>query len=98
MTDSYQNFELIDQISSIINLTNPDCYLDLLHQILKNVPMLKYLNCENISRRETFWNHPIELEDYQCVYLKQLILIEFRCKFEDFHKTHIKLKQFNCIC
>ncbi|CAF1110458.1 unnamed protein product [Rotaria sp. Silwood1] len=84
VTDSYQHLELIDQISSITNLTMPKCYLDSLHKILKTVPMLKYLNCQNISQRKKFWNNSIEFKDYQCVHLKQLIMIEFRCKFEDF--------------
>ncbi|CAF1452759.1 unnamed protein product, partial [Rotaria sordida] len=84
VTDSYQHLELIDQISSITNLTIPKCYLDSLHKILKTVPMLKYLNCQNISECKKFWNHSIEFKDYQCVHLKQLVMIEFRCKFEDF--------------
>ncbi|CAF3686690.1 unnamed protein product [Rotaria sordida] len=63
VTDSYQHLEHIDQISSVTNLTIPDCYLDSLRQILKTVPMLKYLNCQNISQRKKFWNHSIEFED-----------------------------------
>jgi hypothetical protein len=83
VTDSHHHLELIDQISSITNLTIPECSLDSLHRILKNVPMVKYLNCQNIHRIN-YWNSPTGLEDYQCVHLKQLIMIGYRCKFEDF--------------
>ncbi|CAF3632166.1 unnamed protein product [Rotaria sp. Silwood1] len=89
MTDSHWHLELIDQVSSITNLTISDGDFDSLQQLLKTIPMLKYLNCQNISQRKKFWNHPTELENYRRVHLKQLIMIKFRCKFEDF-KMFIK--------
>ncbi|CAF4273116.1 unnamed protein product, partial [Rotaria sordida] len=67
VTDSYQHLELIDQISSITNLTITNCNFHSLQRILKTVTMLKYLNCSNLFQRQISSNNSIQFkEDYQC--------------------------------
>ncbi|CAF1390074.1 unnamed protein product [Rotaria sordida] len=84
VTDSYQHLELIDQISSITNLTIPNCNFHPLQRILKTVTMLKYINCSNLLQHQMSSNNSIEFEeDYQGIHLKQLIILEFQGTFSD---------------
>jgi hypothetical protein len=85
---------------SITNLTISYCSFDeLLHQLFKNAPMLKYLKIFYISECDKSMINHSKLVHYQAVHLKELILWNFEYKFQDFERlvkflpklTHLEL-------
>jgi hypothetical protein len=72
---------------SITNLTISHCSFDeLLHQLFKNAPMLKYLKIFYISEYDKSMINHSKLVHYQAVHLKELILWNFEYKFQDFER------------
>jgi hypothetical protein len=69
--------KLTYQATIITHLTISNCSLE---QIFKYVPMLKYLNIECISK----YNRSIKNGIYNAIHLKQLIIDQFKYRFEDF--------------
>ena len=75
---------LIEKIPSLTNLKLQHCFLEDVCLVLKNVPLLKYLNCQYVSSRCSLSNYLKESFDYPSVHLKQLVMTEFSCNFEEF--------------
>jgi hypothetical protein len=78
------SFKLICYISSITNLTISKCYLNGLHQILKNTSRLKYLNAQHIDNFEySMMNKDEYSTNHHAIHLKQLIIKKFEGEFSD---------------
>jgi hypothetical protein len=72
-----------DTIHSITSLTLSYEILDRLYELLKNLPMLKYLNCSVIEDYPSRPTTRIDLGDYRSIHLKQLVMMKFECCFDE---------------
>jgi hypothetical protein len=72
----------IQRPTIITHLTLFNCSLDqLFYKLFQYAPMLEYLNIESISK----YNRSIKMMDrYNAIHLKQLIIGQFKHRFEDF--------------
>jgi hypothetical protein len=70
--------------SSITNLTISYCSFDqLLHEIFKHAPLLKYLHIHYLSE---YYNSTTDSVPYKAVHLNELIISNFGYRFEDFKR------------
>ncbi|CAF1268262.1 unnamed protein product [Rotaria sordida] len=77
----------IQQSTLITHLTILNCSLEqLLYQLFKYVPLLKYLNVECISKYNRSLKNNTIIDRYNAVHLKHLIIGQFKYRFEDFAK------------
>lgn len=73
----------VDQPCIITHITLSNCYLHNIYKVLENVPLLKYLNLQNLSANE-LEDHVDFPQNYQFVHLKRMIMRNYRCNFEAF--------------
>ena len=77
----------IDNFLSITNLSIPNCSLSqLLTQLFRCIPMLKYLNIQNISESYTSTADYSNDITHQAVHLKELIILNFEYRFNDLER------------
>ncbi|CAF3379320.1 unnamed protein product, partial [Rotaria sp. Silwood2] len=75
----------IQQPTLITHLTILNCSLEqLLYQLFKYVPRLKYLNIECVSKYNRSIKNDTIIDRYKAVHLKQLIIAQFTHLFETF--------------
>jgi hypothetical protein len=79
----------IHDTSSIINLTITECSLTNLYELLKHIPMLKYLNIHQINSSSSR-NTDSYPRDRCALHLKQMIIGEFK---DEFNALEIFIKQ-----
>jgi hypothetical protein len=79
------DLNLLSEQSTITHLTLSHCCLYNIYEIAKKVPLLKYLNLQDL-RQNDFEDRRNFFETYQHVHLKQLIMTRFSCSFNDLKK------------
>ena len=76
------NLNLIYKVSSIVNLTITVCNLMGINQILIDVPQLKYLNVQYVTKPRDGIEKKY-ITDYQAIHLTKLIITNFQDTLDD---------------
>ncbi len=77
------NIEIFYEPSTITHLTFTGCSLHTVFNILKNLPLLKFLNIHEIFAYDS--RQPMDsLETFQLVHLKRMLLISYDGTFDNF--------------